>query len=140
MAEETVTHRKKGLKVRTYGPGLVEASRKTKWLLSHKDKESVDDLSFTSRDKVGRLNWWDVQAPKTTYWPVHHMLGRAYAFEVLSLLNNPDANCDNKCAIGFISTAIAKWLPSVAGTAATGIADGFFGAIGEYVATGTANR
>ena len=79
----------RGLKAKAY-PGLgFETSRKTQWLVSSSAPKSVDDLSYTSRDAIGRINWWDVSPPKTNYWGVHQMLGRAYAFEILDLLNNP---------------------------------------------------
>jgi hypothetical protein len=68
------------------------------------------------------------------------MLGRAYAFEVLDLLNNPSAEGENGGTLGYIMAAIARWLPTVSNSAASGIADGFFGVVSEYVATGSASR
>ena len=121
--------------------GLHEVKRKIRWMVPSSSPKAVDELSFTARDSEGRIDWWSVQPPKTDYWHVHEYLGRAYAFEVLDLLNHPQADRDNgavvlKCILG----AIARWLPTVSGTAATGMADGFYGVIGEYVATGTADR
>ena len=89
---------------------------------------------------MGRVNWWSVTPPKTDYWHVHHMLGRAYAFELLDLLHNPAATADHASVLGYISTSIAYWTQTVAGSAATGMADGFFCAISEFVSTGTADR
>ena len=140
MAIETVNRSRKNLKVREYIPGMVTASRKTQWRVSASAPRSPDDLSFTSRDQSGCIKWWDVTVPKTNYWHVHHTLGRAYAFEVLDFLNNPESQDVNGSELGFICTAIARWLPTVAGSAATGMADGFFGAISEFVSTGTADR
>ena len=140
MSNETVNRSRKSLKVSEYVPGIVKASRKTRWLVRTKSAKSADDLTFTSRDQKGCINWWDVVAPKTDYWGVHHSLGRAYAFEVLDFLNNPESEDVNGSELGFICGAIARWLPTVAGTAATGMADGFYGAISEFVSTGTVDR
>ncbi len=38
---------------------------------SSADIKTVDDLSFTSRDKIGRIRWFDVIPPQTNYWPFH---------------------------------------------------------------------
>lgn len=140
MASETVNRSQKNLKVREYAPGMVTTSRKTKWHVSSSAPKTVDDLSFTSRNHNGIIQWWDVVVPKTDYWHVHHTLGRAYAFEVLDFLNNPESQEVNGHELGFICTAIAKWLPTVAGSAASGMADGFFSAISEFVSNGTADR
>ena len=140
MATETVNQTDKNLKTKPYLPGMVKASRKTRWLVGPHAPKTVDDLTFTSRDEGGRINWWDVTIPKTNYWHVHQMLGRAYAFEVLDLLNNPEAAEDNTHVMGCISGAIARWMPHAMGAAASGMADGFFGVMSEYISTGTANR
>jgi hypothetical protein len=140
MSIDSVNRARKGMKFREYAPGMVNASQKTKWIVSSRSAKSVDELSFTSRSQAGNFCWWDVTVPKTDYWHVHQMLGRAYAFEVLDFLNNPESQDVNGHELGFISVAIARWLPTVAGTAGTGIADGFFEVISEFVSTGTANR
>ena len=140
MSNETVSCSRKNLKVSECLPGMVTASRKTKWHVSACAPKSADDLTFTSRDQSGCIKWWDVTVPKTNYWHVHHTLGRAYAFEVLDFLNNPESQDVNGHELGFICVAIARWLPTVAGSAATGMADGFFSAISEFVSTGTADR
>lgn len=140
MATDTVIRSIRNLKAKEHFPGMVEASRKTRWLVSSTAPKSVDDLTFTSRDELGRINWWSVTVPKTDYWHVHHTLGRAYAFELLDLLHNPEATDDDPHALGCISTSIAHWMQTVAGSAATGMADGFFSVISEFVSTGTADR
>ena len=146
MAENIVALRqnmrvKKGLRAKAWdGLDILETSRKTRWLVTPNAAKSVDELTFTSRDSEGRINWWDVMPPKTDYWHVHEMLGRAYAFEVLDLLNNPKAEHGNEASLGFIIGAIARWLPTVSGTASSGMADGFFRVVSEYVATGSASR
>ena len=139
MAVATVRQTKDGLTSKPYAESLIQASRKTHWLVSQDSAKTVDDLTFTSRDAQGCINWWDVSPPKTDYWHAHEMLGRAYAFEVLDLLNNPAAEKDNESSLGFILGAIARWQSTVAG-AATGMADGFFQVVSEYVSTGTASR
>jgi hypothetical protein len=114
-------------------------SRTTQWLLGPAAARSVDELSFTTRDELGRIDWWNVTPPKTDYWPAHQQLGRAYAFELLDLLNNPRA-VDQQRVLSSVLGSIARWLPGVAGTGAEGMADGFFAVVDEYVATGSANR
>jgi hypothetical protein len=140
MATPTVRRISKGLDVSPLTNGSVLARRKTHWVVGADSPRTADQLSFTSRDDEGRICWWSVQPPQTNYWHVHQMLGRAYAFEVLDLLHNPDAEPGNERYLGFIISAIARWLPTVSSTAASGIADGFFSVISEYVATGTASR
>jgi hypothetical protein len=118
---------------------LLTVFRKTKWIISPRSPKTADDLTFTSRDDLGRIRWWDVTPPKTDYWRVHVVLGRAYAFELLDLLNNPESG-DEKNTMSYISQAVCRWGPTVAGTAATGMADGFFAVLSEFLATGTADR
>ena len=140
MSNENVNRSRKNLKVSEYVSGIVKTSRKTRWLITTSSPNCVDNLTFTSRDEKGCIRWWDVVVPKTNYRDVHHSLGRAYAFEVLDFLNNPEAQDVNGCELGFICEAIARWMPTVAGSAATGMADGFFDVISEFVSTGTADR
>lgn len=54
--------------------------------------KSINNLSFTSRDNLGSIVWWDVTPPKTEYWAVHHMLGRAYGYELIDLLYAPESD------------------------------------------------
>jgi hypothetical protein len=141
MAEaKTARSATKGLKVKAMGETMRVASRKTQWIVSAGAAKTVDELTFTSRDAEGRIRWWDVNPPRTDYWPAHRMLGRAYAFEVLDLINNPDATDTPRHQLRCILGAIADWLPTVHGTSASGMADGFHSVISEYVATGTADR
>ena len=95
---------------------------------------TVDELSFTARDARGLMVWWNFTPPSTQYWPAHFDLGRAYAYEALELMRDPNLQPEQDRALGFILAAVARWLPSVAGTAAAGIADGFFATIGEAAA------
>ncbi len=145
MATKNVKRNPNELESTPHIGGLVRTGRKTQWIVGGDSPKTVDDLSFTARDAGGRFHWWSVEPPKTNYWHVHQMLGRAYAFEVLDLLNNPEAKDDvgdgqHQHVLGCILGAICRWQPTVNDTAASGIADGFFHVIGEYVATGTANR
>ena len=140
MATDTVIRSNGNLKAKPYLPGMVKSSRKTRWLVGSLAPKSTDDLTFTTREENASFNWWNVTPPKTEYWAAHYELGRAYAYELLDLLNNPEAIDDNTHVLGCISTSIARWMPSVAGSAATGMADGFFSVISEFVSTGTADR
>lgn len=131
---------KNGLIVKPIIDSIVRTSRKTNWIVTDRAAQTVDQLSFTSRDSVGRINWWDVKPPKTDYWHAHVILGRAYAFEVLDLLNNPNAKGDNEHTLGYIMDAISRWVATPGIPGASGMAHGFFSAISEYVARGTADR
>lgn len=135
------TRTKNGLTVKPIADSVVETSRKTAWIVNGKAPRTVDELSFTSRDSRGHINWWDVQPPKTRYASAHEMLGRVYAFEILDLLNNPSAmEEENDHILGYVMSAISKWVATVAIPGASAMAYGFFSVIGEYVASGTAEK
>jgi hypothetical protein len=119
---------------------LNTVSRKTSWVVPPDAPRTADDLPFTSRDEKGFIRWWDVTPPNTEYCHPHDALGRAYAFELLDLLNNPKADDDKAHYLRFISGAITRWRSTVSGGAAESMADGFFDVIGEFLTTGTARR
>jgi hypothetical protein len=123
--------------VKDLGYGL-EVTRRTTWLVPKSGPpKTADDLSFTSRGERG-INWWDVVPPKTDYWHVHEMLGRAYAFELLDLINRPSKERPNVAA--YVCKAVGQWSVSADRSADGGMADGFFAVIGEFLETGTAAR
>lgn len=126
------------MKVQAITPTISQIKRKSTWIVSVDSPKTVDDLNFTSRNENGTINWWDVTPPKTDYWHAHQYLGRGYAFEVLDLVNNPEAEDVEGHELGCIMEAIARSRMCVSG--AEGIAHGFFEVISEYVTTGTANR
>lgn len=140
MATSNVGQTRKGLKAKPFANVGFDTSRQTRWHVPLTAPKTVDDLTFTSRDADGRIVWWDVTPPKTNYGHVHEMLGRAYAFEVLDLLNNPQAEADNAGALGYIMDAISRSRGTSSGGAGEGMASGFFSVISEYVATGSADR
>lgn len=89
---------------------------------------SVDDLSFTSRDHLGRIRWWDITPPKTDYWHAHVEHGRAYARELLGLMGEFDFAINGQ-QIGFILKAVGESNP-----VNDGMLTGFFEEIGKAVA------
>lgn len=108
-----------------------------KYLPSSSAARNVGELSFTSRDHEGRICWWDVTPPKTDYWHVHEMLGRAYAFELLDLIHNSGKDKElHKHAFGSIASEIVRR----GHTMNDGLYYGFFGAISEYLITGEVDR
>ena len=113
--------------------------RKTKWLVTKGAPKVVEDLSFFTRDSAGRAVWWDVTPPKTDYWHVHEMLGKAYAFELLELVNNPEAEHASGL-VKNVAEAVARCAWTTPGCAGQGMASGFFEVLGEYIQTGTASR
>lgn len=120
MPTDTPVRSSRNLKTKEYFPGMVKASRKTRWLVSSTSPKSVDELTFTSRDELGPINWWDVAIPKTNYWDVHHTLGRAYAFELFDLLHNPEATDDEiqraRCPVAGNFKSYAPALPPMCPT------------------------
>ncbi len=79
------------IKIKEHGAGIMESKRKTTWLLCGNLPKTSDDLPFVSRDTEGGTNWWSVIPPNTDYWHAHQVLGRAYAFDLLDLIHNPEA-------------------------------------------------
>lgn len=107
-----------------------------RWFVPDGAARTVDDLNFTSRDAQNRLIWWDVTPPKTDYWHAHQMLGRAYAFDLLDLLHNKQAEPIDPHTFGHIACDIARRgfaMPD-------GLYSGFFAVISEYLVTGEVDR
>lgn len=107
------------------------------WNASPGAARTVDELSFTSRDELGRFNWWDVTPPKTNYWHVHEMLGRAYAFELLDLIHNPNRVDEVPTnAFGAVAAEIVRQGHKMN----DGLYIGFFAVFSEYLIEGRAAR
>lgn len=143
MANADSTAAKSGrsnAKLKVYEGGITEVRKRTRWVLCGNSPKDPDDLPFTCRDENGRYVWWTLTPPNTDYWHVHQVLGRAYAFELLDLMNNPEAEYPEHI-LSFITNAMMRWRLTVSQPGAgEGVIHGFFEVIGEYIATGTANR
>lgn len=111
--------------------------RKAEWYVPADAPKTADDMTFTSRDQQGCICWWDVTLPKTDYWHAHQVLGRAYAFEFLDLINNPEAD-ESEHILAFIVGAQMRWRG--ADPCGGAIVHGFHEVISEYLTTGTASR
>ena len=111
--------------------------RKSEWYVSGNAPKSADDLTFTSRDSNGCICWWDVTLPKTDYWSAHVVLGRAYAFEFLDLINNPEAE-ESEHILSHIVSAQMRWRGH--DPCGGAIVEGFHQVISEYAVTGSASR
>jgi hypothetical protein len=96
----------------------------------------ADSLSFTSREPIGRIRWWDVTPPKTDYWHAHEMLGRAYALELLDLIQDENREISDHI-FGHIATSIVRQGRTIEND---GLYIGFFHAISEYLVTGKVKR
>ena len=96
-------------------------------------------MPFVGTDSEGRFNWWTVTPPKTDYWHAHQMLGRGYAFELLDLVHNPEAEKPDHI-ISFIADAMMRWRRTVEPVAGEAIPHGFFEVLSEYLVTGQVNR
>ena len=128
----------RNIKLKDIGFGK-EAKRRFVWVLGDDAPKSVDDLAFVGRDTEGRMNWWSVTPPKTNYWHAHQVLGRAYAFQLLDLMNNPEAECPEHI-VSYIVDSMAHWKRSVPGCVGEAMPHGFFEVLSEYLTTGNVNR
>lgn len=117
--------------------GLVLRKRKTRWYTSNLSPKTVDELTFFGRNEAGFANWWNVTLPKTDYWHAHQVLGRAYAFELLDLLNNPESEFPEHI-LSYIVGAQLRWQGK--DPCGGAVVHGFHEVLSEYLATGTANR
>jgi hypothetical protein len=96
---------------------------------TNSDVLTVDSLSFTSRDELGHIDWFDVEHPdkNSLYdWGKEFKRGKKLAKELLSFKNNPNAEINGN-QLGFIFAAIVhkeSVLPD-------GLYEGFFEAIGS---------
>lgn len=111
--------------------------RTATWYVPGDAPQTADDLTFTSRDSGGRICWWDVTLPKTDYWSAHVVLGRAYAFEFLDLINNPKAE-ESEHILSYVVAAQMRWRGH--DPCGGAIVEGFHQVISEYVTTGRVRR
>ena len=129
-----------GTRVQDYGAGISAVTRRATWIISTTSPKTVDDLPFVSRSGDGASgSWWDVMPPKTDYYHAHEMLGRAYAFDVLDLMHTPGADCPPRI-LEYVMTAVANRQSSIDDWPALAVAQGFFGAISEFLVTGSSDR
>lgn len=116
------------------------AVRRIPWTLCGNIPVRVSDLSFVGRDDCGRMDWWAVTPPKTDYWHAHQVLGRAYAFELLDLINNPAAEEFPAHILAYITQDMLRWARKVSPCAGETMPHGFFEVLSEYMVTGEVNR
>ena len=107
------------------------------WHVGDEKIKTPDDLTFTSRNEKGHRCWWDVTPPNTDYWHAHQMLGRAYGFELLDLINNPGAELPEHF-LSCIVDAQMRWQGN--DPCGGAVVHGFHEVLSEYLATGTADR
>lgn len=113
------------------------ASKRAPWLIPSDAPTKPDDLTFFGRDAKGLANWWSVTLPRTSYWHAHQVLGRAYAFELLDLINNPQAEFPEHILAYIVAAQARSSEPDPCGGA---VVFGFHEVLSEYLATGTASR
>ncbi len=121
------------------------STRELHWSIRPGMPKCADDLSFTSRNEMGRINWWDVSPAKTDYWEVHRQYDRAMALELLDLIHNPEREQNENGRapnwFGEIAGAIARTESECRRKYNTdGLGLGFFEAIGEHLINGRYNR
>jgi len=121
-------------------PSFSEIKKRMRWSVDSSAPKTAEELSFVRRNEKGHMVWWDVTPPKTEYWHAHEMLGRAYAFELLDYVHNPESDAHER-TIGIVCKAISGWAAATLNrTAACGMQSGFFNVLSEFIRTGTANR
>lgn len=106
---------------------------------------ALSSSASLTRPETGPIKWFDPTPANTDYWEVHRQQGRAMAFELLDLINNPDRerdeNGDTPNWFGYIAGAIARTETLMRQKYNTdGLGIGFFEAIGEHLMTGGYNR
>ncbi len=116
--------------------GLRQTKRNIKWYVPSQAATKAQDLNFTGKDEQGRMTWWDVTPPKTDYCHPHHALGKAYAFEFLDLIHNPDAE-KSEHMFSFIACEIVRKRLSMPNES---LYAGFFDVISQYLITGEVGR
>jgi len=93
---------------------------------------TIDSLTFTSRDELGRINWFDIEHPDNNSlydWHEQYKKGMDYARELKELL--PEIDKLNGSEVAFICSTIARnahKLPD-------GLYEGFFQELVKYEAT-----
>lgn len=99
----------------------------------------VDSLTFTSRDSKGLIRWWDVTAPKTDYWHTHYSLGRAYALELIDMIQSANKRTreEGKHTFGHIASTIVRQADEIPND---GLYIGFFDTVSECLITGDVAR
>ncbi|MDO8706025.1 MAG: hypothetical protein Q7J84_13870 [Sulfuricaulis sp.] len=117
----------------------IRPKRRPGWILSSKAPRQVTDLPFFNRDSEGRAVWWDVEPPKTNYWPAHYMLGKAYAIDLLNYIHAARQSGEeiSPRIFGCIAGEIARKAHTME---TDGIYAGFFDTISEYLVTDTVSR
>ena len=126
-------------KVTDLSHGLVEVKNKTKWIVSSLAATKPSELNFVDHNDSVRFSWWNVAPPNTDYGHAHEMLGKAYAYEFLDMINNPikDEDHSQDGILAFIARDMAAQRSDYRMEA---IADGFWRVINEYLLHGTAVR
>ncbi|WP_124523695.1 MULTISPECIES: hypothetical protein [unclassified Burkholderia] len=127
------------VKFKDYGGGIREATKRIKWSVSSSAPCTPEDLPFTARDENGHMVWWSVVPPNTDYYAVHHTLGRAYAFELLDLLNNPEGEF-NEHILSFITGNMLRSVQRSGDWREATMVEGFFAVVSEYISTGQVSR
>ncbi len=125
----------KGRNVATLTDGF--RVKRTKWYVGPNAPATVDDLPFVSKGE-DRFSWWDFTPPKTDYWHVHEMLGRAHAFALLDLINNPAADFPEKI-VSYVARDMRQWAQRWPDQAC-GTTTGFFDVISQFLIHGRADR
>lgn len=100
------------LHVKNREGGIMQTVRKSRWTITTTAPKCPEDLHFVGRDSNGGMIWWNVTPPNTDYWHAHEILGRAYAFDLLDMINNPEAEYPPH-VLAYVTNAIRRWSPGV---------------------------
>jgi hypothetical protein len=127
------------MKTKHIDDSLCETEIKRKWLVGSFTPETVDELKFTSRAPDNGIRWWDITPPNTDYYHVHEYLGRAYAFEFLDLIHNPDKKARKKVYKHTLKFIVSDMMRKQE-KAPDLVWEGFFDVISEFLIKGKVPR
>lgn len=108
------------------------------WALPSDAPKSGTDWPFVAPDDVG-LDWFAVSLPPTAYGHPSIELGRAYAFELIDGLRNPDGEL-GPVHMGIVFAAIGRWSKNCTHPCMGSFLQGLGAVLGEYIQTHNANR
>ena len=111
---------------------------KGSWAVPGCSAKAGTDLSFVEHTENG-IDWFAVSLPKTEYGHPSHALGKAYAFELIDGLRNPEGDV-GPIHMGIVMSALGKWARQCHHVGMSGFLQGFGAVLGEYIQTHNAAR
>ena len=108
------------------------------WAIPRCAAKAGTDMSFVERTESG-LDWFAVRLPKTAYCHPSEALGKAYAFELIDGLRNPDGDV-GPIHMGIVLSALGRWTKGCDHIGMSSFLHGFGHVLGEYIQTHNGSR